>query len=162
VWTEESESYPSFAPDGTMQFSSRRPGGFGEGDLWRAPALSDGEFGPPVNLGRPVNSEHRESDSCVAPDGSYIVLTSGRPGGHGNGDLYVSFRDPSSGAWSEPVNLGGQINTADTDYCPMITPDGRYLFFSRRVSDPIDSGWEGVIAGDVYWVDANVIERLRE
>ena len=124
--------------------------------------MGDGEFGAPVNMGRPVNSEHRESDSCVAPDGSYIVLTSDRPGGHGNGDLYVSFRDPSSGAWGEPVNLGPQINTADTDYCPMITPDGRYLFFSRRVSDPIDSGWEGVIAGEVYWVDTTVIERLRE
>lgn len=90
------------------------------------------------------------------------MLTSDRPGGHGNGDLYISIRDPRSGAWGEPVNLGPQINTADTDYCPMITPDGRYLFLSRRVSDPIDSGWEGVIAGDVYWVDTTVIERLRD
>ena len=162
VWTEESESYPSFAPDGTLQFSSRRPGGFGESDLWRAPLLGDGEFGTPVNLSEIVNSEYTEGDSCVAPDGSYIVLTSGRPGGYGNGDLYVSFRDPCTGAWNGPVNLGGQINSGNTDYCPMITPDGRFLFFSRRVSDPIDSGWEGVTAGDVYWVDTKVIERFRE
>lgn len=71
-----------------------------------------------------------------------------------------SFRGPDGG-WSEPVNLGAEVNSDELDYCPMLTPDGRYLFFSRRRSDPPGSGWPGVISGDVYWVDAAMIERLR-
>ena len=161
VWTEHAESYPSFTPDGTLQFSSDRPGGLGDGDLWRAAPQNGGEFRKPVNLGPPVNTEHRESDSCVAPDGSYIVFTSDRPGGFGGADLWVSFLDSEAGSWSEPKNLGAEVNGPDTDYCPMLTPDGRYLFFSRRVSDPPDSGWDGVVGGDVYWVDTAVFERLR-
>ncbi len=57
--------------------------------------------------------------------------------------------------------LGHGINSADTDYCPMVTPDGRYLFFSRRVSDPPDAGWDGVVAGNVYWIDTRAIHALR-
>ena len=161
VWTAHSESYPSLTPDDTLQFASNRPGGYGSADLWRAARREDGGFDEPVNMGPPVNTEDRESDSCVAPDGSYIVFTSSRPGGPGNADLYVSFRDAGSGEWSEPALLGHGINSTDTDYCPMVTPDGRYLFFSRRVSDPPDVGWDGVVAGNVYWIDARAIHALR-
>ena len=161
VWTEHTESYPSLTPDDSLQFSSDRPGQHGSRDLWRAQRRAGGGFDEPVNMGRPVNTEHSESDSCVAPDGSYIVFTSGRPGGPGNGDLYVSFRGQTDADWTEPVLLGHGVNTEDTDYCPMVTPDGRYLFFSRRISDPKDAGWPGVVAGNVYWIDAQAIEALR-
>jgi hypothetical protein len=53
------------------------------------------------------------------------------------------------------------LPSSPTAYCPMVTPDGKYLFFSRRRSDPPDGGWPRVVVGDVYWVDAAVIERLR-
>ncbi len=161
VWTEHVESYPAVTPDGGIQFSSDRPGGQGRTDLWRAAPTPDGGFASPINMGSPVNSEYGEGDSCAAPDDSYIVFTSRRPGGPGNGDLYVSFRAIDSSAWSEPRLLGHGINTTDTDYCPMITPDGRFLFFSRRVSDPKDGGWDRVVAGDVYWISTEAIESLR-
>jgi hypothetical protein len=88
----------------------------------------------------------------VSPDEMLLVLTSYRPGGHGSGDLYVSHRSPD-GAWSSPRNLGPAINTADLDYCPMATPDGRILFFSRRIGDT----WDTATGGTVYWVDAAVL-----
>jgi len=161
VWTEHSESYPALTPEGALQFSSDRPGGNGRTDLWRAAPKSGGGFEAPVNMGPRVNSENSEGDSCAAPDASYIVFTSGRPGGPGHGDLYVSFRDAASGEWSEPTLLGHGVNTVDTDYCPMVTPDGAYLFFSRRRSEPPGSGWAGVVEGDVYWISTRVIEALR-
>jgi len=49
------------------------------------------------------------------------------------------------------------INSDLLDYCPMGTPDGRYLFFSRRTGD----SWDEADAGDVFWVDAAVIEKMR-
>jgi len=162
VWTEHSETYPAVTPDGGLQFSSSRPGGVGGSrDLWRAASDEQGGFLEPVNMGEPVNSEFTESDSCVAPDGSYIVITSDRAGGPGNHDLYVSFRGGEAGEWSEPKLLGHGMNTIDTDYCPMVTPDGKFLFFSRRISEPKDSGWAGLTGGNVYWISTEVIEALR-
>jgi hypothetical protein len=92
----------------------------------------------------------------VAPDESWLVITSSRPDGVGGGDLYVSFRG-DDGRWSEPQLLPSTINSELLDYCPMGTPDGRYLFFSRRTGD----SWDEADAGDVYWVDTAVIERMR-
>jgi len=162
VWTEHSESYPALTPDGALQFYSDRPGGNGGADLWRAARRENDSFDDPINMGPPVNTRYRESDSCVAPDGSYIVFTSNRPGRPGHGDLYVSFHDAATGEWSEPTLLGHGVNTMDTDYCPMVTPDGKFLFFSQRISEPKDGGWDGVVGGDVYWIDARVILALRE
>jgi len=88
-----------------------------------------------------------------------VIFTGLREEGYGSGDLYVVFRDADSG-WGEPVNLGPEVNSEILDYCPMVTPDGKYLFFSRRRSEP-PGGWPNVVEGDVYWVDAEVIERLR-
>jgi hypothetical protein len=89
-----------------------------------------------------------------------MILTSSRLGGYGSGDLFVSFRK-GDGGWGEPLNLGTEVNSEELEYCPIMTPDRKYLFFSRRRSDPPGSGWAGVVEGDVYWVDALVIERLR-
>ena len=74
----------------------------------------------------------------------------------GQADLYVSFR-ADDGAWTKPMNLGPAINSEHTDFCPMGTWDGRYLFFSRRVRRDLDE----TTAGDVYWVDAAVLDRFR-
>ena len=83
----------------------------------------------------------------VAPDESYIVFDAGRPGGQGGeGDLYVVFRN-ADGSWSDAVNLGDTINTPGTNFCPMISPDGKYLFYAA--------------GRDIYWVSAEVIEKLK-
>ena len=103
------------------------------------------------NLGPGINSEHYEGDVYVAPDESYMIVSIyGREDDFGGGDLYVSFRDPE-GAWSPPRNMGPDINSNKRDFCPMVTPDGKYLFFSSKR--------HGV--GDIFWVDADVIEKLR-
>jgi hypothetical protein len=52
---------------------------------------------------------------------------------------------------------GETINTAVSEYCPMVTPDGRYLFFSRRSP----GSWAEASEGNVYWVDARVLEQFR-
>ena len=128
----------------------------GNGGIWHAQRLADGRFDEPVNLGPPVNSEHSEGDTYVAPDESWLVVTSRRPGGIGGGDLYVSFRQ-GDGAWGEPQLLPPTINSDVLDFCPMVTPDGRYLFFSRRTGD----SWDEADAGNVFWVDAAAIEKMR-
>jgi hypothetical protein len=57
------------------------------------------------------------------------------------------------------MNLGPSINTADVDFCPMVTPGGKYLFFSRRYGE---GGWDTATDADVFWVDIEVVKRLRK
>jgi uncharacterized protein (TIGR02246 family) len=157
VSTDANESYPTVAADGSLYFTSNRPGGFGRADVYRAPRLADGSFGPPVNVGNPPNSSEGEGDTFVSADQQYLILTLVRESGFGRGDLYVSFRTADA-TWSAPVNLGPAINTADTEFCPMVTPDGRYLFFSRRYGG---GNWETTTDADVFWVDIAVVDRLK-
>lgn len=159
VNTEANEIYSSVVADGSLYFNSNRPTE-ARSNLYRAQRQAEGGFAEPVNVGSSVNGELWVGDTFVASDESYMVLTTVRPGGYGSGDLYVSFRN-TDGNWGEPVNLGPEINSDILDYCPMVTPDGKFLFFSRRRSDPPDGGWPNVVEGDVYWIDAAVIERLR-
>lgn len=67
----------------------------------------------------------------MAPDQSYIIFSSsGRRDGTGPaGDLYISFRR-ADGTWEAARNLGPLVNTDRTEFCPVVSPDGRYLYFT--------------------------------
>ena len=157
ISTEASEAYPVVVGDGSLYFTSNRPGGVGpRNSLYRAQRRADGSFAEPVLVAPPINSEFGVGDTYVSPDESYMVLASGRPPSLGGGDLFVSFRRPGGG-WTEPAHLGPTVNTDQTDFCPMVTPDGRFLFFSRRRG----ASWSAATAGDVYWVDARILEQFR-
>jgi hypothetical protein len=155
VSTAALEVYPVVVADGSLYFSSDRAGE-GRLDLYRAQRLADGSFDEPVPLGAPINGEFRTGDTFVAPDESYMITSSARSPSLGRGDLFVSFRH-HDGSWGEPIHLGDVINTADHEFCPMVTPDGRYLFFSRMYG----GSWDTATGGDVFWVDARIIERVR-
>jgi Tol biopolymer transport system component len=154
VSTPADEFYPVVVADGSLYFASDRPGGRGKSDTYRAQRLADGSFAEPVLV--ETSTELSEGDTFVAPDESYLIVASTRPEGFGQGDLYVSFRR-ADGAWGALVNMGETFNTDQTEFCPMVTPDGKYLFFSRRWG----ATWEETTAGDVYWVDARVIDQFR-
>ena len=156
--TPQGEVYPVVVGDGSLFFISNRPGGIGKfSSLYRAQRLPDGNFAAPVLVPPPISSEFGIGDTYVSPDERYMILTSTRPPSSGAGDLFVSFRQPGGG-WGEPVHLGKAINSEETDFCPMVTPDGKYFFFSRRRG----TGGATATAGDVYWIDAKILEGFRK
>ena len=107
----------------------------------------DGRYGVPRRLGGGVNSPVVADHVFIAPDESYILLDSTRPGGQGGeGDLYACFRMPD-GSWSEATNLGDTANDPGTNFCPSVSPDGRYIFYTAN--------------RDIYWVSAKILEPLR-
>lgn len=62
----------------------------------------------------------------------------------------MSFRDDRK-AWSKPVKLGPEVNSPELELCPIVTSDGRYLFFlSQRDGE-----------SHAYWVRADVIGKRR-
>lgn len=90
-----------------------------------------------------LNSGYNEGAACLSPDGRYIYFARcGAPGGWGSCDIYRSERKGTF--WSEPENLGANVNSESWDSQPSIASDGRTLFFvSNR------KGGEG--ESDIYY-----------
>jgi Tol biopolymer transport system component len=125
---DSGEYYPSVAADGTLYFAAIRPGGKGRNDLYRS-RIVDGAYQAPENLGEPLNSPLNEGDTVVAPDQSFLIVTiTGRPDDMGASDLYIS--EHKDGAWSAPRHLGPKVNSKALEFCPILSPDGKYLFFT--------------------------------
>lgn len=126
-----------------MTMVGGRPGGIAV-----YPKAGDG-WGEPEVLGGGVNRPENGVHGWVAADGSFIVFDSYQRDGAqgGEGDLFVAFRH-DDGGWGEARNLGDEINHAGTNFCPSLSPDGRFLFYS---------GFR-----DIYWVSTEVIDRLRD
>jgi hypothetical protein len=93
------ENRPNIRHDGLeIFFYSDRVGGVGGFDLWVASRGTPlAPWSAPVNLGEPVNSSAAEQHPYLAADGETLVFGSGRPGGFGGLDLYVTTRSQSHG-----------------------------------------------------------------
>ncbi len=127
-------SFASTASDGSLYYFSWGPDSQGATDIYRVP-FREGRYGKRENLGPEINTRHNEVDPYIAPDQSFLIFSSPRPGGFGNNDLYVSLN--RQGRWSAPRNLGPLVNSPKGEVCPSVSPDGRYLFFtSERDGQP--------------------------
>jgi Tol biopolymer transport system component len=141
--SDSQDFYPIITGDGNLYFNSQRDGP-GTNHIFRA-SLVEGRYGQAEKLPDPVNSEFREFDAFVSLEEDLIIFSSDRPGGLGRADLYLSLLD--DGRWSEPKNLGAAVNSGASEYGAMLSPDGRFLFFTSS-----RSGME-----DIYWVSAEVL-----
>jgi len=67
---------------------------------------------------------------CLNPEENVIYFASDMPGGYGGIDLYFSIRS-AKGEWSDPVNLGPEINTVGNEVFPTMDENG-VLYFSSN------------------------------
>ncbi len=79
------------------------------------------------NINHPV---YWDSQPSISADGNTLYFSSDRPGGYGGTDIYVSYRNPKTGEWSVPQNLGPKINTPGHERTPFIHSDSETLYFS--------------------------------
>ena len=124
----------SVAENGTLYFRT------GD-DLFYSKSIN-GKFSEPIKLSEAINSPYAEGKPFIAPDESYLLfirydMPASIDGGRG---LYISFKR-EDGRWTpaKNTNLNGSL--------PKVSPDGKYFFFSR--------------SGDIYWMDAKIIEKLK-
>lgn len=145
VNTPATEVFASLSEAGTVYFGSDRDGFF---DIYRAAAAGDG-FQEPQRLGLASDDETSVGNPWIAADESFLVISSGRPGGLGGSDLWISFA--RGDRWTPPTNLGPLVNSPQADFAPALSPDGRYLYFTseRPGIVPADSV-DGRPPGDIY------------
>ena len=142
--TDANEFYFSSTDDGEVYFASNStPSGEPRDYNLHRARWSNGQLQRVEQLS--VNTRRYDADPFVAPNGSYLIFASIRRGGLGERDLYVSFRTDTDD-WGAPQPIAA-INTEGHEFCPFVTADSRFLFFTSRE--------------DIYWVSTDVIEELR-
>ncbi len=102
--------HPAISSDElTLYFSSDRPGGEGDYDLWKATRSSiDEPFGNVTNLGKQINTEGKEEFPTLRSDTRLYYSSDGLPG-LGGFDLF--YTELQNGEWTEPQNLMYPINS---------------------------------------------------
>lgn len=79
---------------------------------------TDDQWTEPERLPDTVNSCFTDQEPRISPDGRTLYWMSIRPGGYGDADIYVSYKQPN-GEWSEAENLGSGVNSEYMDHCFM-------------------------------------------
>lgn len=91
----------------------------------------DNRWHTPVSLGSPINTTANEGSMAISADGNTIIFTAcGRKDSYGSCDLYISERVVDG--WSEPRNLGNNVNSKGWDGHPSISADGNCLYYSSN------------------------------
>jgi len=114
---------------GTFLFFSSS--GYGtDMNIYMSRQRPDGSFAPASPVDE-LNTGAADFMPNVSRDGLEIVFNSNRPGGFGGQDVYTSSRASTADAWSPPVNVGPNVNTAGNETRSSLSGDGERLHFGR-------------------------------
>jgi len=147
VNTEHFEAGAMYTADGkAMLFVSDRPGGVGEyhpkgeffhgnlagnTDIYVYVTHENGES-EVINLGPVINTPYAEYSPYLHPDGKTLYFSSDGHSGLGGLDVFKSTRlsDTSWTLWSEPVNLGKEVNGPYNDWGYQVATSGKKAWFA--------------------------------
>jgi outer membrane protein OmpA-like peptidoglycan-associated protein len=79
----------------------------------------------PINLN---DKDYSIAHPALSPDGQSLYFVSDQPGGMGGTDIYMS-KHIKDDEWSDPLNLGPEVNSAGSEKFPYVAPNG-ILYFS--------------------------------
>ena len=150
------ENAAALSPDGnTLFFSSNREGGFGGMDLYKVVMDNSGLWGKPENLGEVVNTADDDESPFMDFDGVTLYFSSRAHKGMGGFDIFKTYYDSSSGKWSEPINMGYPINSADDDINFVLSGDGKHGYYASAKED-------GLGEKDIYVISMPPREDAKE
>jgi Tol biopolymer transport system component len=123
---------PELTHDGlTLYFSSSRPGGLGQADLYVTTRKStDDPWESPQNLGPNVNTPYFEDQPSLSATGKTLYWDSDRPDGLGDFDIWMATREAVCVTFAPAVSIGPAVNTPGPEFGPAISQNDRQLFFS--------------------------------
>ncbi len=152
--TEDNEMYPSMTYDDALFYGSRkRAGGVASPAEIRYITPKIRTTSVPVVLSSAISNP---SNPYITPDGRVLIVSATGADPRKRSDLYV-VRRREDGRWMDPQNLGPEVNTNDVEFCPQLTRDGQYLFFSRVHYDG-----DRATGNDIYVVPTRFVRALRD
>lgn len=100
----------------------------------------NGEWGPAFDIGKNINTPFNDRMPILHPDMKTLYFGSNGHGSLGGYDFFMSkrLRDDSWTEWSEPVNIGCEINTGEDESFMKISTDGKTAYFSQTHGDKYD------------------------
>ena len=126
--TASSEYYPSITINDSLFVFTRRGAGIRE-DFIESTILPNHEYSRSKTISGSINEEPSKGAINISQDGDWLIFAGNFPSnGFGNFDLYISYQTPQG--WSEPINLGPQINTEFWESSPSLSSDKSTLYFS--------------------------------
>jgi outer membrane protein OmpA-like peptidoglycan-associated protein len=114
----------SFSGD-TLIFSSDKPGGLGETDLYMS-IRNKGLWSDPVNLGNRINTSGKDEFPSLTKNGYLIFSSDGRQGMGGLDLYYTKLNDPKA----EVVHFDSPINSINDDFAMIILPDSGFGYLT--------------------------------
>ncbi|RKR11962.1 WD40 repeat protein [Flavobacterium sp. 90] len=126
-----STAHPALSPDEkTLYFASDMPGTVGQSDIYKVSINPDGSYGTPENLGKPINTEGKETFPFVTNEKEIYFASDGHPG-LGGLDVFVGQIE-EDGTITGIENLGADINSPKDDFAYIIDPTTRLGYFSSN------------------------------
>ncbi len=108
----------------------QRSDSHGDQDLYVSFKTGDNEWTKPKNLGVSINTPNAEFSPFLASDNKTLYFASNGHGGFGQSDIFYSRRlDDSWVSWTEPKNLGKNINSSGWDAYYTISARGDFAYF---------------------------------
>jgi len=138
---DKTKMFPTLAANGNIYFTQWD---LASNSYFYTAKNINGVFYAPVKLNPNINAFFIHGHIFVAPDESFLVFDV-IPTQQSTGSMiYASFKNADS-TWGNPIRLSNTINSTGNQYCPYLSPDGKYLFFTQ--------------GGDLWWVDSKVVTR---
>lgn len=120
----------------SLLMSIERENSRGGRDLYVSLAKNDSLWGEPINIGAVVNTSGEETSPFLATDDKTLYFSSNGFSGYGGSDIYVSTRlDDTWTNWSEPQNMGPDINSKLDDLFFNIPASSEYAYYSRGMTE---------------------------
>jgi len=114
----------------TIILSLQRADSYGGKDLYVSFLQPDSTWSAPKNLGGTINSAADEATPFLASDGKTLYFASEGFSGYGGMDMFISRRlDSTWQHWTEPENLGPELNTSGWDAYYTVPASGEYAYF---------------------------------
>lgn len=129
---------------------------YGGKDIYVSFLQKDDKWTEPLNLGNDINTANLESSPYLAADNETLYFSSKGFSGYGGNDVYISRRlDDTWTNWTEPENLGPDINSVGDDVFFNIPPSGQFAYYSRSQEDGFGDIYK--IAMPIFYQPAPII-----
>ncbi len=164
------EGAPSISPDGQylyfMRCASMTKDAASDCGIWVSKKRNRELWNTPTKLPSPVNLGNEQFPS-IFPDNKTLVFASGRPGGKGGLDFYLTQKQEDS--WSKPVSMSF-LNSARDEMFTSLTAKGTEIYFSADYRGkeniivsklPVDFQGEKVVLMDGLVVDDDTEDPLK-